>query len=62
MTCGIADIERNDFCFTDGVGYISIELAARIAKDYNYQKTSAFQVRIAGAKGILMEKKGLEGM
>ena len=55
------DIKRNEYCFTDGVGYISTELALEVAKEFRFQKVSAFQIRIAGAKGVLMEKQELPG-
>ena len=58
---GVEDIKRNGFCFTDGVGYISTELALEVAKDFRFKKVSAFQIRLAGAKGVLMEKEGIEG-
>lgn len=61
VTFGVEDIKRNDYCFTDGVGYISPELARKVAKDFRFSQVSAFQIRIAGAKGVLMEKKELQG-
>ena len=61
VTFGVEDIKRNGFCFTDGVGYISSELANAVAKDFRFKKVSAFQIRLAGAKGVLMEKEGIEG-
>lgn len=62
LTCGLADIERNGYIFTDGVGYISPELALRTAQMFNYSQVSAFQIRLAGAKGVLMVKPELEGI
>lgn len=55
------DIERNGYCFTDGVGYISPELAREAAEYFKYSQVSAFQIRLAGAKGVLMVKPELEG-
>ena len=55
------DIKRNGHCFTDGVGYISQEIAQEIAKDFRFDQVSAFQIRIAGAKGVLMVKPELQG-
>ncbi|CAF3987268.1 unnamed protein product [Rotaria sordida] len=55
----IPDIERNEFCFTDGCGTISLGLAKKIAENIGIQVNeksdipSAFQVRIAGCKGML---------
>ena len=57
----IPDIKRNGFTFTDGVGYISPELAERAANLFGKRHSSAFQVRIAGAKGVLMVKPSLQG-
>ena len=39
---GIPDIKRNDYTFTDGVGYISPELALEAANKFRYAKVSAF--------------------
>lgn len=58
---GLPDIVSNGFTFTDGVGHISEELALIAAKKFNYTNCSAFQIRIAGAKGVLMVKPGLQG-
>ena len=58
---GLPDIVHNGSTFTDGVGHISEELATFAAKRFNYTKCSAFQIRIAGAKGVLMVKPGLQG-
>jgi RNA-dependent RNA polymerase len=33
---GLADIKRNGFCFSDGVGYIHPELAQYVARKMNY--------------------------
>ncbi|CAF3334014.1 unnamed protein product [Rotaria socialis] len=55
----INDIERNDYCFTDGVGKISLGLAGRVAQKLNIPLfcqediPSAFQVRVAGCKGMV---------
>ena len=50
------DIDRNEFCFTDGCGYINPVLALKLARKYNMSNASAFQIRIGGAKGICMVK------
>ena len=54
----IPDIEDKGWCFTDGVGKISFELARDIADSLNmyYKGTtpSAFQFRLGGSKGLLV--------
>jgi hypothetical protein len=50
----IEDIERNDYCFSDGVGLISKAFAEHIAKEMDLPHVpSAFQIRSGGAKGLL---------
>ncbi|CAF1279555.1 unnamed protein product [Rotaria magnacalcarata] len=55
----INDIKRNDYCFTDGVGKISLGLAGRVAQKLSIpiccqeDIPSAFQVRVAGCKGMV---------
>mmetsp|Transcript_15834 Transcript_15834/g.21430 ORF Transcript_15834/g.21430 Transcript_15834/m.21430 type:complete len:183 (+) Transcript_15834:1280-1828(+) len=61
VTFGLADIERNGYTFTDGVGYISPSLARKAAEHFGYSQVSAFQIRLAGAKGVIMVKPELEG-
>ena len=39
---GIPDIQRNGYTFTDGVGYISPQLALYAAKKYKFSQVSAF--------------------
>lgn len=50
----ISDIERNGYCFSDGIGQISYELASQVT---TFLKTneipSAFQIRIGGYKGVV---------
>jgi RNA-dependent RNA polymerase len=56
LLANFPDIKRNGYCFTDGVGYISPRLAQLISQDHfglGYV-CSAFQIRIGGAKGVLM--------
>ena len=53
------DIERNGFCFTDGIGRISPFLARWIAQEYGLPNSetnhpSAFQFRLGGCKGVLV--------
>ena len=57
---GLDDVHRDGFCFSDGVGYISKELAETAARKLGYTYASAFQIRLAGAKGVLMVKKDME--
>lgn len=64
------DIVRNGWCFTDGVGTLSPDLAAAIRKAL-YGKSrrrrrplvppSAFQIRLQGAKGMLSVDHTLSG-
>ena len=54
----IIDIERNGFCFTDGVGKISVFLAQLVAFELGIINSgpgppSAFQFRLGGCKGVL---------
>jgi RNA-dependent RNA polymerase len=66
----IDDIERNGWCFTDGVGTISPELARDVRRAlYNKARRrrrplvnpSAFQIRFQGAKGMLSVNYKLKG-
>ncbi|KAF6803018.1 suppressor of ascus dominance [Colletotrichum sojae] len=61
------DIERNGYCFSDGVGKISQVLAEMVVQemgDHDLNKVpSAFQFRMGGCKGMLAvwpDAKGLE--
>lgn len=60
----IPDVEKNGFCFTDGVGKISSSLARLVASDWNIEPApSAFQFRMGGCKGVLVtwpDAKGTE--
>ncbi|ORZ32826.1 RNA dependent RNA polymerase-domain-containing protein [Catenaria anguillulae PL171] len=50
----IEDIERNGYCFSDGVGRISAKLASIMADQLHLLKIpSAYQVRIGGCKGMV---------
>ncbi|CAF1045461.1 unnamed protein product, partial [Didymodactylos carnosus] len=54
--CRIDDIERNNYNFTDGCAKISLGLAAEVAQKLKLEKDnipSAYQVRVAGCKGML---------
>ncbi|KAI0803554.1 RNA dependent RNA polymerase-domain-containing protein [Xylaria sp. FL0064] len=53
----IDDISRNNWCFTDGVGKISPQLAEYVVKPLRLTGKlvpSAFQFRLGGSKGLLV--------
>ncbi|KAM0246703.1 hypothetical protein ACHAQJ_010118 [Trichoderma viride] len=53
----IPDIDRNGYCFTDGVGMISEFMARMIVEELTldvYNDPSAFQFRMGGCKGVLV--------
>ena len=50
----IPDIIREGFNFTDGCGFISREYAAELSKRLDRYDLSALQIRLMGAKGMLM--------
>ncbi|XEV03856.1 hypothetical protein FSHL1_009143 [Fusarium sambucinum] len=55
-TLQIPDIEKNGYCFTDGVGKISMFLAKLVGEDMALDvcaDPSAFQFRMGGCKGVL---------
>lgn len=50
----VADVERNGYCFSDGVGMVKSSFASSIAKSMNCaDSTSAYQIRFGGVKGML---------
>ncbi|EQC39802.1 hypothetical protein SDRG_03225 [Saprolegnia diclina VS20] len=50
----VPDIERNGYCFSDGVGTISVALAKTVAHALQLETIpSAFQIRYGGYKGVL---------
>ncbi|KAF7722345.1 hypothetical protein EC973_003435 [Apophysomyces ossiformis] len=58
----IAEVEKNGFTFSDGVGKISLELAREVALKMELKTVpSAFQFRLGGAKGVLAIAKDLNG-
>ncbi|KAK9448603.1 RNA dependent RNA polymerase-domain-containing protein [Limtongia smithiae] len=59
----IPDIERNGFCFTDGVGKMSPAVAQIIASEILQTPTSpsAVQFRLGGCKGILATWPDVKG-
>lgn len=51
----IDDITQGHYCFTDGVGKMSFSLARDVSQQLKLEYTpSAFQIRLGGAKGVLM--------
>ena len=51
----IPDIERNNFNFSDGCGFIDQALLDKIAcETYNHSMCSAIQIRMGGYKGMLL--------
>ena len=62
----IADVERNGFCFSDGVGKISPFLAQMIAEEFGLpdgstEYPSVFQFRLGGCKGVLAVDPNVKG-
>lgn len=50
----LPDIERNNYVFSDGIGMITPDLAAEVAKKLQLTEIpSAFQIRYAGCKGVI---------
>jgi hypothetical protein len=39
---GLPDVKHDGFCFSDGVGYISSELASFVARKMDLTQASAF--------------------
>lgn len=61
----IADVERNGYCFTDGVGKISAFLASFIIQEMTldvFDEPTAFQFRMGGCKGVLTVWPEAQGM
>ncbi|KAI5169371.1 RNA-dependent RNA polymerase [Pancytospora epiphaga] len=57
----VNDIERNNYCFTDGIGLISLKMAMQVSKILNLPYVpSAFQIRFAGYKGVVAVHPFLE--
>ncbi|KAF9547522.1 hypothetical protein EC957_008359 [Mortierella hygrophila] len=58
----IDDIEHHDQNFSDGCGRISEDLARMIGIELEKETTpSAFQIRLGGAKGVLVKDAALKG-
>ncbi|KAF8019186.1 hypothetical protein BT93_G0004 [Corymbia citriodora subsp. variegata] len=49
------DIERNGYCFSDGIGMITPDLARKVAAKLKleFRVPSAYQIRYAGYKGVV---------
>lgn len=65
----IDDIEHNGYCFSDGIGKISLEYANVVFDELkkrsgieNKETPSAFQIRYAGIKGMVAVDLSLTGM
>ena len=52
---------EGEYCFTDGCGNVSTELCKAMNEVVGVYRCSAFQVRLGGAKGVLMHKPELPG-
>ncbi|AEO54847.1 hypothetical protein MYCTH_2297939 [Thermothelomyces thermophilus ATCC 42464] len=59
----IPDVEsENGFCFTDGIGKISLPLACLVAEDWKLDRPpSAVQFRMGGCKGVLVQWPNVKG-
>jgi RNA-dependent RNA polymerase len=55
------DVERNGYCFTDGVGTISTDLMKRVEESLGKYNLSAIQIRFAGYKGVVSLDPTLHG-
>ncbi|XP_004501325.1 RNA-dependent RNA polymerase 6 [Cicer arietinum] len=50
----LADVERNNYVFSDGIGIITNDLAVEVAEKLKLDKVpSAYQIRYAGFKGVV---------
>ncbi|EIE18524.1 RdRP-domain-containing protein, partial [Coccomyxa subellipsoidea C-169] len=64
----VPDVERNGYCFSDGVGRISVELSRAVADRLEQLGRCpagwlprAYQIRYAGCKGMVSLHMGLRG-
>ena len=58
----VPDITRNGFTFSDGIGRISPELAKVVIDSLELpERTSAFQIRLGGCKGVLCVSPHVKG-
>ena len=61
----VPDIERNGYCFSDGVGIISKFLSRLIVEEMAldvFDEPTAFQIRMGGCKGVLTVWPQARGM
>ncbi|KAL3746578.1 hypothetical protein ACJRO7_015525 [Eucalyptus globulus] len=49
----LLDIERNGYCFSDGIGTITPDLAREVAEKLKLDMPSAYQIHYAGYKGVV---------
>ncbi|XP_078314526.1 uncharacterized protein LOC144617504 isoform X2 [Crassostrea virginica] len=55
------DIERNEYCFSDGIGKISPCLASKVTKSLGLKVIpSAFQIRFGGCKGVVSQDPNID--
>ena len=58
----VPDIERNGYCFTDGCGEISLDLAEKISEELKLDDIpSVFQIRLGSLKGVLVVNTSIQG-
>lgn len=58
----IDDVERSGYCFTDGCGLISVDLAMELAAELRLAHCpSVFQIRLKGCKGVVALDPNLKG-
>jgi RNA-dependent RNA polymerase len=50
----LPDIRRNGYCFSDGIGRVSPDLADLMARALGICTPSAFQIRYRGCKGVIV--------
>ncbi|KAK3438168.1 hypothetical protein EUGRSUZ_C02782 [Eucalyptus grandis] len=62
----LPDIERNGYCFSDGIGMITPDLAREVAEKLKLELNTpaAYQIRYAGYKGVVAcwPRKGDDGI
>eukprot|EP00834_Sanchytrium_tribonematis_P004369 NODE_211_length_12764_cov_0.923727.p1 type:complete len:1193 gc:universal NODE_211_length_12764_cov_0.923727:10212-6634(-) len=59
----VGDVESRGYCFSDGCGTISSELATQICEKLGENgPISAFQIRFGGAKGVVSVDSRLKGI
>ncbi|XP_021360712.1 uncharacterized protein LOC110455096 isoform X2 [Mizuhopecten yessoensis] len=56
----VSDITNESYCFTDGIGMISVSLAEKVATKLKLEEVpSAFQIRYGGCKGVVAQNPTL---